>query len=433
MFNQKLKAELAQVKAELAECKKAANSLKNEMVYWELSANGTVSAVNHKTEATLKITASGCTDRPFVEILSGSQQQSPEYQALSNAINRQQPWSGTTFIERGTEKVSLHLAVQPQFDNRGRCSHFDVYGSILEVACSTSASNEDVLEALDRSMAIIEFEPTGIILYANSLFLQTTGYALNEIVGKHHRIFCPERVYNAPDYQQTWNALAAGKHISGRFERVNKQGKAVWLEASYNPVFGDDGKVYKVIKFASDVTHQFEQEERVKEAANLASVMSSETGEQAEKGLQTMTETVASLSSLTEQMGRASAEISELEQQSSELNKMVTAISAIADQTNLLALNAAIEAARAGEQGRGFAVVADEVRELASRTTQSTKEIMAVFSRNDQSTKNAVNTISQGMQTLNEVAQSIEDTKDSMGNIEAGAKKVIAAVDQLSE
>ena len=145
-----------------------------------------------------------------------------------------------------------------------------------------------------------------------------------------------------------------------------------------------------------------------------------------------MTETVASLASLTEQMTKASSEISELEQQSTELNKMVSAISAIADQTNLLALNAAIEAARAGDQGRGFAVVADEVRELASRTTESTKEIMAVFSRNDQSTKHAVSTIRQGLDTLNVVAQSVEETKASMSEIASGSKQIISAVDKLS-
>ena len=432
MFNQKLKAEIASLRAELAQYKRASDNLKQDLLHWQLTSDSVIQVCGSKNESVLGSRAGRAVGVPFISLVADHEHKSKALRDLSDAINNHRHWSGSINLKAEDSHASVQLIVQPHYSAQGGCDHIDVFGSRLEVDTQSSMSNEDILEALDRSMAIIEFEPTGVIIKANSLFLQTTGYSLNEIRGKHHRMFCPKAVTDDPDYQQTWDALARGKFISGRFQRVDKHGNPVWLEASYNPVINDDGKVYKVIKFASNVTQQVDNECRVKEAAELASSMSAETGAQADRGQQLMTETVASLASLTEQMTKASSEISELEQQSTELNKMVSAISAIADQTNLLALNAAIEAARAGDQGRGFAVVADEVRELASRTTESTKEIMAVFSRNDQSTKHAVSTIRQGLDTLNEVAQSVEETKASMSEIASGSKQIISAVDKLS-
>lgn len=432
MFNQKLKAEIASLQAELNQYKRASNNLKNDLLYWQLTPAGVVQSCGSKNESVLGSRSGRMAGEPFTASVADKDLKSKSFRYLSDAIKSQHHWTGSINLKAAETATSVQLIIQPHYTAQGVCDHIDVFGTRLEVDTQSSLSNEDILQALDRSMAIIEFEPGGIIIKANSLFLQTTGYSLDEIRGKHHRMFCPQVVSDAPDYQQTWDALARGKFISGRFERVDKHGNPVWLEASYNPVIDDDGQVYKVIKFASNVTQQVDNERRVKEAAEMASSMSAETGSQADRGQQLMTETVASLASLTEQMTKASTEISELEQQSSELNKMVSAISAIADQTNLLALNAAIEAARAGDQGRGFAVVADEVRELASRTTESTKEIMAVFSRNDQSTKHAVSTIKQGLETLDEVAQSVAETKTSMSEIASGSKQIISAVDKLS-
>ncbi|WP_296050210.1 methyl-accepting chemotaxis protein [uncultured Alteromonas sp.] len=432
MFNQKLKAEIASLQAELNQYKRASNNLKNDLLYWQLTPAGVVQSSGSKNESVLGSRSGRMAGEPFTANVADKDLKSKSFRYLSDAIKSQHHWTGSINLKAAETATSVQLIIQPHYTAQGVCDHIDVFGTRLEVDTQSSLSNEDILQALDRSMAIIEFEPGGIIIKANSLFLQTTGYSQDEIRGKHHRMFCPQVVSDAPDYQQTWDALARGKFISGRFERVDKHGNPVWLEASYNPVIDDDGQVYKVIKFASNVTQQVDNERRVKEAAEMASSMSAETGSQADRGQQLMTETVASLASLTEQMTKASTEISELEQQSSELNKMVSAISAIADQTNLLALNAAIEAARAGDQGRGFAVVADEVRELASRTTESTKEIMAVFSRNDQSTKHAVSTIKQGLETLDEVAQSVAETKTSMSEIASGSKQIISAVDKLS-
>lgn len=115
-------------------------------------------------------------------------------------------------------------------------------------------------QAINRSQAMIEFDLQGNILFANDNFLKTVGYELTEVIGQHHRLFMPENMANTAEYRSFWNDLASGKFITNRFKRVNKKGEIVWLQASYNPILDNDGKPYKVVKFASDITQQVQQD-----------------------------------------------------------------------------------------------------------------------------------------------------------------------------
>ena len=111
-----------------------------------------------------------------------------------------------------------------------------------------------IMEAIHRIQAIIEFATDGTILHANQLFLDTLGYALPDIVGKHHSMFCDPAYAQTDAYKTFWQRLGAGQIAQGSYERVGANGKAVWLHASYNPVYGEDGTVCKIVKFASDIT-----------------------------------------------------------------------------------------------------------------------------------------------------------------------------------
>jgi len=105
-------------------------------------------------------------------------------------------------------------------------------------------------------MAVIEFNLDGTIITANNNFLSTVGYSLDEIVGKHHRMFCNDQLSQSVEYKDFWKGLNAGHFVSGEFKRVDKHGQELWLEASYNPIRDADGNVVKVVKFASDVTQK---------------------------------------------------------------------------------------------------------------------------------------------------------------------------------
>ncbi|WP_239424277.1 methyl-accepting chemotaxis protein [Vibrio galatheae] len=169
------------------------------------------------------------------------------------------------------------------------------------------------------------------------------------------------------------------------------------------------------------------------EAAKIAFDVSDATGQQTTQGQQVISSTIDKMESLTEQMKQASASIEALNEQSKKISELVNSISGIADQTNLLALNAAIEAARAGEQGRGFAVVADEVRQLASRTNKTTDEIVAVMSENLKLTEGAVSLIAQCQTEASEALNLSTEAGDVMEEIQLGSDKVVDAMNHLNE
>lgn len=131
----------------------------------------------------------------------------------------------------------------------------------------------DKLQAVDRTQAVIEFDMAGNILAANDNFLRVMGYMQHEVVGRHHGMFVEAEYQNSAEYQQFWAALNRGESKVQEFKRVGKGGKTVWIQASYNPLLGSDGKPYKVIKLAIDVTERKQQEDANREAANLASAL----------------------------------------------------------------------------------------------------------------------------------------------------------------
>ncbi|CAA2103186.1 Biofilm dispersion protein BdlA [Methylobacterium bullatum] len=123
----------------------------------------------------------------------------------------------------------------------------------------TNTDLRSKIEALDRSQAVIEFDTDGKVLTANANFLAAIGYELSEIKGKHHSLFVDPAFRESQDYRAFWSALAAGTFQSGEFKRIGKGGRELWLQATYNPILGRDGKISKIVKFSSDITERVMQ------------------------------------------------------------------------------------------------------------------------------------------------------------------------------
>ena len=229
-----------------------------------------------------------------------------------------------------------------------------------------------------------------------------------------------------------WDKLRRGEFVADRFKRVDANGRVVWLEASYNPIIDAHDVLYKVVKFATVITDQVNQEQAVAQAADIAYSTSLGTDASACKANDVVTQTVSVMRGLEASMQQAAEGIQALDTQSRVIGSIIKTISDIAGQTNLLALNAAIEAARAGEQGRGFAVVADEVRQLASRTSTATEEIARVVQQNEQLALAAVAIIDTSKRQAEQGLSLAGETGAVITEIQDGAKRVVEVVGQFS-
>lgn len=133
-----------------------------------------------------------------------------------------------------------------------------------------SADHEGQLAAINKTQAVIEFELDGTIITANDNFLNALGYSLDEIQGSHHRMFVDDAYGSSTEYRQFWAELAGGQFRAGSYERLRKDGSSIWIQASYNPILDADGKAYKVVKYASDITAT---KIAAQEAARISSMM----------------------------------------------------------------------------------------------------------------------------------------------------------------
>ncbi|MGC8550415.1 MAG: methyl-accepting chemotaxis protein [Acidobacteriaceae bacterium] len=159
-------------------------------------------------------------------------------------------------IGKGGKEVWIQATYNPILDESGKPYKVVKFASDITEQKRKSVDAHGQLAAIWRSQAVIEFDMSGNILTANNNFLGAMGYSLDEIKGHHHSMFVEESYRTTPEYKDFWAMLNAGKHFSDEFKRFGKGGREVWIQASYNPILDADGKPYKVVKFASDVTEQ---------------------------------------------------------------------------------------------------------------------------------------------------------------------------------
>ena len=430
MFNNKLKAELQQCQEQLLEQQGFYDAVHGSVATITFSPDGTVLAANDLFLNVVGFSASEVVGQHHRIFCDKQYAQSSAYQQFWADLKQGRSRTGVfqRFNRRG-EPIWLEATYFP-VKLRG------IVTKVIKIAADITEhhlqllSQQAVVKALDRSLAVIEFTPTGEVLTANANFLNTMGYTLAQVQGKHHRIFCDDHFYQ--ENPHFWEELGRGQFKSGLFCRQNSHGSKVWLEATYNPILDDNRRVVKVIKFASDITERINKSDAVREAAMLAHDAARETLSCAERGAGLLASVVDTSSLIASQLTHSISLINQLNEQSRSIEAIVSTISSIADQTNLLALNAAIEAARAGDQGRGFAVVADEVRQLAARTSLSTDEIAKVVQNNRKLTAKVTAEMSDVAGSAELGKQQVGEVNEVMSEIRREANNVSATVSGLA-
>jgi methyl-accepting chemotaxis protein len=434
MFNTRLKSTLLATQSHNAMLQAALGAVRDVMAMIEFAPDGTVLDANPMFLKLMGYELAEIQGRHHRMLCEPAYAASPEYTTFWQRLARGESVSDQFVrLDRSGANIWLEASYIPVRDADGQVTRVqkiatDITDRVRDADRQTSLNN-----AINRSMAVIEFDLRGNVLEANDNFLATMGYRADEIVGRHHRMFCDAAEADSAQYRAFWEQLNRGEFATGRFKRFDKSGKVVWLRATYNPLFDAKGRLYGVIKLASDITEQTVQREAESQAALLAFVTAQQTDKIAQQGTAVVQQTVQVVQGISDELQSMAQNVSALSQQSDRISTIVQSIKGIADQTNLLALNAAIEAARAGEHGRGFAVVADEVRNLAGRVSQATVEIVEVVRQNHELAQQAVS----GMTVTRDKAEQgvglANNAGDVIMEIHEGAQKVVAAIGQFAE
>jgi methyl-accepting chemotaxis protein len=418
----------------------------------EFELDGTIITANQNFLDTVGYSleeVAGCHHSMFVDKELGNSQEYRDFWK-SLAAGKYQAAQYKRFGKGGKE-IWIQATYNPILDPSGKPFKVVKFATDITAQVMKNSDSSGQLDAINKSQAVISFNMDGTIIEANDNFLQAVGYSSGEIVGKHHSMFATPDYAVSAEYQSFWEKLGQGEFDSGEYKRIGKGGKEIWIQASYNPIFDPDGKPFKVVKFATDITAQVHAREEASRVGsmvdqNLEKILSavgdatqqtaSATGSSgnalltvqsvasAAEEFQASTQEIArsmeasrsEVSKAMDEAAGADKSTNELSQAALAMNNIVEVIQDIAGQINLLALNATIESARAGEAGKGFAVVASEVKSLANEVAKATTQISSEIT---------------GMQDISsDVVERLESIKSAVAVVETTVTSVAGAVEE---
>jgi len=264
--------------AAAAEIKGITNAIGKSQATIEFNLDGTVVTANDNFLQCLGYTLAEIKGQHHRLFCDPAYTSTGEYSAFWSKLNRGEFDAGTyKRLGKGGKEIWIQASYNPIMDANGKPYKVVKFATDITVQKNQSAEFEGKINAVNKAQAAIEFNLDGTVLTANDNFLNCLGYSLGEIKGQHHRLFCEPAYTSTSDYAAFWSKLNRGEFDAGVYKRIGKGGKEIWIQASYNPIVDANGKVYKVVKFATDITAQkkaqMEQEHLVGEAQQVLSAL----------------------------------------------------------------------------------------------------------------------------------------------------------------
>ncbi|RYZ81633.1 MAG: PAS domain S-box protein, partial [Proteobacteria bacterium] len=245
----------SQTKARIAEFEGKSNAINRVQAVIEFQLDGTIISANQNFLDTLGYRLDEITGKHHSIFCEAGFDQTPAYKEFWQRLGRGEFVKGEyKRIGKGGKEVWINASYNPIVDLQGRVSKVVKYATDISLSKLFSAEQDSKLAALGKSQAIIEFNLDGTIITANENFLESLGYTLSEIQGRHHRIFCDNKYIQTNEYMNFWDKLSRGIFDQGEYKRIGKDGREVWINASYNPIFDMNGKCFKVVKYATVTT-----------------------------------------------------------------------------------------------------------------------------------------------------------------------------------
>jgi methyl-accepting chemotaxis protein len=237
----------------------------------EFSLDGKVLAANRNFLQTFGYDLAEIRGRHHRMFVDPAEHESAAYRAFWERLRQGQFEKGQyKRIAKDGREVWIEATYNPIFDRRGVPFKVVKYATDITQQRLQAAESAGQLAAIDKTQAVIEFDLDGLVIRANDNFLRVVGYGLEDIKGRHHRMFVDPAYAQSEEYRRFWEKLRSGVYDAGQYRRIGKGGREVWLQASYNPILDPDGKPYKIVKFATDVTGQVETVEAVQRIVTQA-------------------------------------------------------------------------------------------------------------------------------------------------------------------